>query len=165
VLDRLGDAADPADDAAPEGAQLKVNMLLSRLPRLRTTVSPEAAFAGTFHVNETMTQLDDAYAAAVDGGIRVLPAEIYCHSLTDPSILGPTLQQSGPDADALRAAGSAPTGRRFSTADYRSTLVDAATRSLDAVLAEPPPTACTSRPTARRASKRGRRRTWRDRSA
>ena len=141
VLDRLlGDAADPADDAAPEGAQLKVNMLLSRLPQLRhTTVSPEAAFAGTFHVNETMTQLDDAYAAAVDGGIpRPLPAEIYCHSLTDPSILGPALQQSG--AQTLTLFGLQVPHRLaagVTSADYRSTLVDAATRSLDAVLAEP----------------------------
>ena len=40
-------------------------MLLRRLPRLRDDrVAPEAAFAGTFHINETMTQLDEAYAVA-----------------------------------------------------------------------------------------------------
>src|SRR5690606_20215378 len=35
-----------------EGAQLKVNMVLERLPRLRSDVDPAAAFAGTFHINE-----------------------------------------------------------------------------------------------------------------
>src|SRR5690606_11499482 len=77
----------------PEGAQLKVNMLLRRLPRLRDeSVDPRAAFAGTFHINETMSQLDAAYHAAANGAIpEPVPAEIYCHSLTDPSILGPQL--------------------------------------------------------------------------
>src|SRR5690606_11891312 len=37
----------------PEGAQLKVNMVLSRLPRLKDPdVDPRAAFSGTFHINE-----------------------------------------------------------------------------------------------------------------
>jgi hypothetical protein len=66
-----------------------------------------------------------------------LPAEI-CHSLTDPSILGPALQQSG--AQTLTLFGLQVPHRLaagVTTADYRSTLVDAATRSLDAVLAEP----------------------------
>ena len=55
-LDRLL-GRDPAGPP-PEGAQLKVNLLLSRLPRLRdASVAPEQAFAGTFHVNETAAQL------------------------------------------------------------------------------------------------------------
>src|SRR6185369_3308223 len=42
----------------PEGAQLKVNMLLRRLPRLRdTAVDPREAFAGTFHIAESYRQL------------------------------------------------------------------------------------------------------------
>ena len=41
-----------------EGAQLKVNMLLRRLPRLRDRrVDPREAFAGTFHVAEGYGQL------------------------------------------------------------------------------------------------------------
>src|SRR5690554_3229626 len=40
----------PSLPERPEGAQLKVNLLLSRLPRLRDGVSPEAAFGGTFHI-------------------------------------------------------------------------------------------------------------------
>src|SRR5436190_21420825 len=37
----------------PEGSQLKVNMLLARLPRVRDpAVAPRRAFCGTFHANE-----------------------------------------------------------------------------------------------------------------
>lgn len=80
-----------------EGAQIKVNLLLSRLPRLRETgVAPEAAFGGTFHVHESYAQLDSAYARATSGELpEPVPAEIYCHSLTDPSILSPGLREQG----------------------------------------------------------------------
>ncbi|MDR7183251.1 phytoene dehydrogenase-like protein [Microbacterium trichothecenolyticum] len=144
VLSRLlaagGADAPPADAPAPEGAQLKVNMLLKRLPRLRDgSVAPEAAFAGTFHVNETMTQLDDAYRAAVGGSIPdPLPAEIYCHSLTDPTILGPDLRASG--AHTLTLFGLQVPHRLVDGRDTdaaRAALLEAARRSLDAVLAEP----------------------------
>ncbi|WP_312678208.1 NAD(P)/FAD-dependent oxidoreductase [Microbacterium sp.] len=124
----------------PEGAQVKINLLLRRLPRLRDTqVSPEAAFAGTFHINETMTQLDDAYATAAAGGIpSPLPAEIYCHSLTDPSILGSDLQAAG--AQTLTLFGLQVPHRLTADADadaYRDAVLDAAQASLDSVLAEP----------------------------
>ncbi len=81
----------------PEGAQVKVNLLLTRLPRLKdASVSSEAAFGGTFHVNESYEQLQAAYEQALAGEIpSVLPCEIYCHSLTDPSILAPELAQAG----------------------------------------------------------------------
>jgi len=46
----LGETPPPPS----QGAQVKVNMVLRRLPRLRdATVTPEQAFGGTFHVNET----------------------------------------------------------------------------------------------------------------
>ena len=144
VLARLlaAGGAGPAQvvASAPEGAQLKVNMLLRRLPRLRDErVAPEAAFAGTFHVNETMTQLDRAHATAVAGGIPdPLPAEIYCHSLTDPSILGPELRAAG--AHTLTLFGLQVPHRLLEGRDpdaARTALLDAAQRSLDTVLAEP----------------------------
>lgn len=124
----------------PEGAQVKVNMLLRRLPRLRDErVAPVAAFAGTFHINETMSQLDDAHAVASGGGIPdPLPAEIYCHSLTDPSILGGRLQTEG--AQTLTLFGLQLPHRLVAEQDRdaaRSALLQAATRSLDQVLAEP----------------------------
>ncbi|MET0735190.1 MAG: NAD(P)/FAD-dependent oxidoreductase [Microbacterium sp.] len=144
VLGRLLVAGGAAGDAPaaeqPEGAQVKVNMLLRRLPRLRDrAVAPEAAFAGTFHINETMTQLDAAHATAAGGGIpSPLPAEIYCHSLTDPSILGPELRASG--AQTLTLFGLQVPHRLAEGQDpdaLRAALLDAAQRSLDSVLAEP----------------------------
>jgi phytoene dehydrogenase-like protein len=84
----LGEGEDPA--GKPEGAQLKINMLLDRLPRLRSGVDPATAFAGTLHVAEDYGRLEAAYADAAAGRLpATLPGELYCHSLTDPSILGP----------------------------------------------------------------------------
>ena len=41
--------------ALAQGAQVKVNLMLRRLPRLRDeTVTAEQAFGGTFHINETL---------------------------------------------------------------------------------------------------------------
>ena len=80
----------------PEGSQLKINLLLSRLPRLRSGDDPSRAFAGTFHIDEDYSQLETAYRQAADGALpAVPPSEVYCHSLTDPSILGPSLVASG----------------------------------------------------------------------
>lgn len=78
------------------GSQMKINMLLSRLPRLKSGVDPKLAFAGTFHVNETYSQLETAYEVAKRGDIPSdLPLEMYCHTLTDPTILSTELSQSG----------------------------------------------------------------------
>jgi len=80
----------------PSGSQLKVNMVLARLPRLRSGADPAIALAGTFHVDETAAQLDAAYAQAAAGQLPdVIPFEVYCHSLTDPSILGPAERAAG----------------------------------------------------------------------
>lgn len=79
-----------------EGAQVKVNMLLKRLPKLKSGIDSVAAFGGTFHINENFEQLQTAFEQASRGEIpNPLPCEIYCHSLTDPSILGPELRASG----------------------------------------------------------------------
>jgi phytoene dehydrogenase-like protein len=83
----LGGAEEP--ETKPQGAQLKINMLLDRLPRLRSGVDAEVAFAGTLHLAEDYSQLEAAYADAAAGRIpTTMPGEIYCHSLSDPSILG-----------------------------------------------------------------------------
>jgi phytoene dehydrogenase-like protein len=93
VVDRLlGGPPRPSSD----GAQLKVNMVLARLPQLRAGVDPAVALAGTFHVDETASQLDAAYAEAAAGRLpERIPFEVYCHSLTDPSILGPAERAAG----------------------------------------------------------------------
>ena len=124
----------------PEGAQVKVNLLLKRLPKLRdASVDPAAAFGGTFHINELWSQLDAAYASAVVGAIaHPLPCEIYCHSLTDPSILSPELQASG--AQTLTVFGLHAPDRLTSEATndaVRAELQAAVVRSLNSVLAEP----------------------------
>jgi phytoene dehydrogenase-like protein len=134
VLDRLLGA--PAN-GRPEGAQLKVNMLLSRLPRLKDgAVPPEEAFAGTFHVNEGYAQLERAHAEAAAGRVPdPVPCELYCHSLTDPSVLGPGLTAHTMTMFSLQTpARLFASGRREArTAE----AVSAALRSLDSVLAEP----------------------------
>ena len=79
-----------------EGSQLKINMLLSRLPRLKSGVDPRLAFAGTFHVNESFSQLKAAYSIAREGEMpQPLPLEMYCHTLTDPTILSEDLNAKG----------------------------------------------------------------------
>ncbi|MCP2341783.1 phytoene desaturase family protein [Actinomadura rupiterrae] len=135
VLARLmGGDAEP-----PEGSQLKLNMVLARLPRLRDpSVRPEEAFGGTFHINETASQLADAYAQAADGRIPSLPpAEVYCHSLTDPSILGPELRASG--AQTLTLFGLHMPARLFrdDPDGARDRALRATFASMDTVLAEP----------------------------
>ena len=119
---------------------MKVNLLLKRLPRLLdSSVSPEAAFGGTFHINETWTQLDDAYLAAEQGTVPdPLPCEIYCHSLTDPTILSPELQASG--AHTLTVFGLHVPDRLITAENndrMRAALQAAVVNSLNSVLAEP----------------------------
>lgn len=125
----------------PEGAQIKVNLLLKRLPRLRdTTADPVAAFAGTFHVNESFDQLDAAFTAASAGSLPdPVPLESYCHSLTDPSILSPELQASGAQTLTVFAL-QAPDRLLGDGSDLdarRDAFQLAVVRSLDSVLAEP----------------------------
>jgi phytoene dehydrogenase-like protein len=138
LLARAG--AGPVEtEAAPEGAQLKVNMLLSRLPRLRDErVDPRAAFAGTFHINESLSQLQGTYAVAAAGAVPdLVPCEIYCHSLSDRSILGPDL--AGTDAQTLTLFGLHLPARLFREDNEarRAEALAATLRSLDSVLAEP----------------------------
>jgi phytoene dehydrogenase-like protein len=130
----------PHVQAKPEGAQVKVNLMLKRLPRLRDeSVSPQAAFGGTFHINETYSQLERAYGEAVDDGTpELLPCEIYCHSLTDPSILSPELVASG--AHTLTIFGLHAPSRALTEEnndESRARLQAAVLASLNSVLAEP----------------------------
>lgn len=127
---------------AAEGAQLKINMLLRRLPRLRdTAVDPRAAFAGTFHIAEGYEQLEKAYHQAADGQFPTAPpSEIYCHSLTDPSILAPELVEQG--YQTLTLFGLHTPARLFphgeaGEAQARERLARATLEQLDAHLAEP----------------------------
>ncbi|MEU9883986.1 NAD(P)/FAD-dependent oxidoreductase [Sphaerisporangium sp. NPDC051011] len=126
-----------ADD--PEGAQLKVNMVLARLPRLKDPfVDPAEAFSGTFHINEGREALARAYAQAGAGTIPALPpAEVYCHSLTDPSILGPALREAG--AHTMTLFGLHMPARLFrkNPDKAREEALAATLASINSVLAEP----------------------------
>ncbi|MER7623234.1 NAD(P)/FAD-dependent oxidoreductase [Streptomyces sp. NPDC126503] len=135
LAELLGETPPPS----PEGAQLKVNMLLTRLPRLRDrSVDPREAFAGTFHVAEGYGQLATAHAEAAAGRLPTAPpSEIYCHSLTDPTILGPDLAARGHHTLTLFGL---HTPARLFAADHdaaRAALLGATLDQLDAHLDEP----------------------------
>ncbi|HEV7183797.1 MAG TPA: NAD(P)/FAD-dependent oxidoreductase [Leifsonia sp.] len=140
VLDRLLGEDPGSGRPKAEGAQVKVNLLLERLPRLRDTeVDPAAAFGGTFHINEKLSQLEQTYTDAVRGVMpQHLPCEIYCHSLTDPSILDPELAAGG--AQTLTVFGLHTPDRWLTDENNDATrerLQEAVLASLNSVLAEP----------------------------
>ncbi|MEU5317730.1 NAD(P)/FAD-dependent oxidoreductase [Streptomyces sp. NPDC021056] len=135
----LADLTGDEPPAPAEGAQLKVNMLLKRLPRLRdSSVDPRAAFSGTFHIAEGYEQLATAYAQAAAGQLPAAPpSEIYCHSLTDPTILGPELVEQG--YQTLTLFGLHTPARLFEEDNdgVREKLLKSTLAQLDAQLAEP----------------------------
>lgn len=140
VLEKLVNGQASGTIARPEGAQVKVNLMLSRLPKLLDeSVDPAAAFGGTFHINELYSQLQTAFDTASAGAIpEPIPAEIYCHSLADPSILSPELQESGAHTltvFALHAPDRAITPENNDA--MRDRLQTAVLASLNSVLAEP----------------------------
>ena len=80
-----------------EGSVFKINMLLRRLPKLKAKkYSPEQAWSGTFHSNEGYEQMNASYEqAAKDRLPDKTPCEVYCHTLTDGTILSPELRAQG----------------------------------------------------------------------
>ncbi|RZS56310.1 phytoene dehydrogenase-like protein [Microcella putealis] len=132
--------ASRVHEPAAEGAQVKVNLLLTRLPRLKdASIDPAAAFGGTFHINELFSQLQSAYDQASAGRVPdPVPAEIYCHSLTDPTILGPDLQAAGAHTLTVFALHTPDRLLSKDTNDrMRDQLQHSVIDSLNSVLAEP----------------------------
>ena len=79
-----------------DGSQMKINILLKRLPKLKSGIDPRLAFAGTFHANESFSQFEQTFKDAQAGQMPAkMPIEMYCHTLSDPSILGADLQAAG----------------------------------------------------------------------
>src|SRR5881394_4360909 len=74
-----------------------MNMLLRRLPKLKAKKYPaEEAWCGTFHSDEGYEQMSASYEQAARGRLPdKTPCEVYCHTLTDDSILAPDLRRSG----------------------------------------------------------------------
>lgn len=80
-----------------EGSVVKVNMLLRRLPKIHAQdLSVEEAFTGSLHIDEGYQQMIDSFGAASRGRLpSPAPCEIYCHTLTDGTILSDQLRQQG----------------------------------------------------------------------
>ena len=128
----LGEPEDPA--TKPVGAQLKINLLLDRLPKLRSGMDPATAFAGTLHLSEGYGDLETAYEQAAGGRVPTpLPGEVYCHSLSDSSILG------GDQAHTLTYFGLHTPATLFEpdTETHKAEALRQALASLNQHLAEP----------------------------
>jgi phytoene dehydrogenase-like protein len=80
-----------------EGSVFKMNMLLRRLPKLKAEkYRPKEAWCGTFHSDEGYEQMNESYEQAMKGRLPEHTAcEVYCHTLTDDSILAPDLRRQG----------------------------------------------------------------------
>ena len=91
----LGQSHQP--DPTDEGSVFKINMLLRRLPKLKATRYAETeAFCGTFHIDEGYQEMNMSYEQALHGRLPdKVPSEVYCHTLTDDSILSPELREKG----------------------------------------------------------------------
>ncbi|MEV0678094.1 NAD(P)/FAD-dependent oxidoreductase [Actinosynnema sp. NPDC050436] len=135
VLDALrGKEAGPV----AEGCQLKVNMLLERLPKVRGGIDPKLAFAGTLHLDESYSQVETAYRESAAGQVpSVLPAEMYCHTLTDPSILSPDLVGRGWHTLTLFGLHTPAVLFEADNDGLRAHLVDRYLEALNAHLDEP----------------------------
>ena len=117
----------------PVGAQMKINMLLDRLPRLASGIDPDIAFAGTTHLEEGFAALEAAYTTSAAGRIpQVVPGEVYCHSLTDPSVLN-----GRPGATLTLFGLHTPTALFTADPGARQSAADAALAALQVHLDEP----------------------------
>jgi phytoene dehydrogenase-like protein len=90
-------SAQHATRNSHEGSVVKINMLLQRLPRLRAAQYPVSdAFCGTFHIDEGYEQMKLSYQQAAQSRLPdKIPCEMYCHTLTDDSILSSDLRARG----------------------------------------------------------------------
>ena len=123
---------------APVGSQIKINIVMRRLPRFRSGIEPGIGFAGTLHLGQGYARLQEAYADALAGQIPdPVPCEIYCHTLTDGSILDPELRAAGYHTLTLFGMHTPASLFAADPAGSRERAKDAALRSLRTVLAEP----------------------------
>jgi len=84
-------------DATDEGSVFKINMLLRRLPKIKANkYTSLEAWCGTFHSDEGYEQMNVSYEQAAKGRLSdKTPCEVYCHTLSDSSILSPELSRQG----------------------------------------------------------------------
>ena len=121
-----------------DGSQMKINILLKRLPQLKSGFDPRLAFAGTFHANESFTQCESVFTEAQNGVMpQKMPIEMYCHTLTDPSILGQELQDTGYQTLTLFGLHTPASLFDGDNEAARETALQSALASLNDYLAEP----------------------------
>jgi len=124
--------------ASLDGSQMKINILLKRLPQLKSGIDPKLAFAGTFHANESFSQLETSYRQAQSGVMPAqLPLEMYCHTLSDPSILGTDLQAAGYQTLTIFGLHSPASLFDADNDAAREVALKAAFESINQYLAEP----------------------------
>jgi phytoene dehydrogenase-like protein len=127
---------EPDDlEMKPEGSQIQVNFLLDRLPRLKTGMDPNVAFAGTLHVGHEYSALEQAYAEAAAGRVpATIPGSFICPTLTDRTTLDP-----GSNQHVLSFLGQHTPASLFQSNSplTKGTVVARAMAGLDAHLAEP----------------------------
>ena len=135
VLARLRGKTPPA---SLEGSQMKINILLKSLPELKSGIDPRLAFAGTFHAQESFAQCESTYLQAKNGAVpEMLPIEMYCHTLTDPSILSADLQAQGYQTLTLFGLHTPATLFDTDNEGAKAAALKAALASLNQYLVEP----------------------------
>ena len=135
VLARLRGSKAPA---SLEGSQMKINILLKSLPQLKSGIDPRLAFAGTFHAHESFAECESTYLNAKAGNMPgMLPIEMYCHTLTDPSILSSELQAQGYQTLTLFGLHTPAALFDANNEEAKAAALKAALASLNQYLVEP----------------------------
>ena len=117
---------------------MKINILLKALPQLKSGIDPRLAFAGTFHANESFTNFEEEFSNATSGNLPTkLPIEMYCHTLTDPSILSVELQEKGYHTLTIFGLHTPATLFDLDNEGTKQRALDAALKSLNQYLVEP----------------------------
>jgi phytoene dehydrogenase-like protein len=123
---------------ADQGSVCKVNMLLRGLPRLKAGVAARDAFAGTFHIDESYSQLETSFRQADSGSLpSVPPAELYCHTLTDDTILARELRAAGYQTLTLFGLDAPYASFEHDAAKKKAVMLDRYLAGLNKLLAEP----------------------------
>ena len=122
------------------GSEISSKYLLSNvapqtLAKLRET---RLAFAGTFHAQEEFSTFEAVFNDAKAGKLpNKLPIEMYCHTLTDPSILSSELQAAGYHTLTLFGFHTPASFFDKNNEEIKSLALKAALASLNQYLVEP----------------------------
>ncbi len=86
----LGQSWQPKE--TDEGSVIKINMLLNRLPKVKAkAVSSQEAFAGSFHIDEGYTQMQQSYKESSHGQFQ---ASHLAKCIATPSPTPPSFRKS-----------------------------------------------------------------------